>query len=132
MGIKEEHGRILAHLDHYGIVDKDKSAYRPKTQRKKTEISERGQCRTIDLHGMRTDEAESALRMVIGTCRDTGARQLKVIHGYGAHSSPNGEFGILRTLVRNMLETELCSAIKSHRPGGFKDGGDGVTVVYFR
>jgi len=49
----------------------------------------------------------------------SGLIQVRVIHGKGT--------GILRTTVRRELKKHPL--VKSFRPGGYGEGGEGVTIV---
>jgi DNA mismatch repair protein MutS2 len=46
---------------------------------------------------------------------------LRIIHGKGT--------GALRQEVARVLDND--SRVRTHRPGGFQEGGSGVTVVEF-
>ena len=45
-----------------------------------------------------------------------------IIHGFGTFAIRNG--------VLNYIKTHKI--IKSHRPGNEKEGGNGVTIIYFK
>ena len=75
---------------------------------------------TLDLRGQRVEPALQALeRHLDHLFRDNQAGFL-VIHGYGS--------GLLSSAVREHLRAS--SYVASFRPGGPKEGGDGVTAVF--
>ncbi len=75
---------------------------------------------TLDLRGQRVEPAIQALeRHLDRLFRDDQAGFL-IIHGYGS--------GLLCSAVRDHLRTS--SYVASFRPGGPKEGGDGVTAVF--
>lgn len=77
--------------------------------------------RTIDVRGMRVDEAVSAVDQFIDESllaeRDAGF----IIHGHGT--------GALKQAIRTHLKTH--KAVTKQRPGESNEGGDGVTVMLF-
>ncbi|MEO2064890.1 MAG: endonuclease MutS2 [Desulfurobacteriaceae bacterium] len=73
----------------------------------------------LKLLGMRGDEALRALEEFLDDALIVGAKEVKVVHGYGE--------GILKRLVREYLKESPY--VKSFRPGGPQEGGDGVTIV---
>jgi DNA-nicking Smr family endonuclease len=82
----------------------------------------------IDLHGMRSHEAESALENFLGECLADGARNILVIHGKGRGSGVRG--GVLRPLAINWLRTQpgvlaFCQALPT-------DGGSGALYVLLK
>ena len=76
----------------------------------------------LKLLGMRGDEALRALEEFLDDAAIVGVREVKIVHGYGE--------GILKRLVREYLKNSPY--VKSFRPGGPQEGGDGVTVVQLR
>jgi DNA-nicking Smr family endonuclease len=130
--VNKASSEILRHLDRHGVIDKDKDRPRaPHAQRKNISRGRRGGSRaTVNLHGQTEEAAERTLRDWISQCRQTGIAELLVIHGRGLHSDPVGG-GILRTLVRMMLENELSPFIRSFSVASPRDGGEGATLVRF-
>jgi DNA-nicking Smr family endonuclease len=121
--------KIFDYLDRYGVVDKDRFAGRPAKTRR-FEKTRRGLRRSIDLHGMKVSEAESAFRSAVYKCRDDGVREILVVHGYGSHSVSRAETGVLKAMVLQMLNNELGPAIKGYRAALPKEGGEGASVVF--
>ncbi len=73
----------------------------------------------IDVRGMRADEAISAVDKFIDTSFLYGLKQVEIIHGKGT--------GKLRKEIAEFLKRH--PNVKSFRPGGWEEGGDGVTIV---
>lgn len=122
---------ILAHLDKYGVIKKDTSLtkptypIKPKSAQKKSKKSYR---MTIDLHGMKSEEAAVKLRYALERCKENGKKELLVIHGYGLHSSLE-DGPVLKKLVRNLLDNELRLKYKTYRPAKPSEGGEGATLI---
>ena len=76
----------------------------------------------LDLRGMRYDEARIELDRYIDDCLLTNMPFASIIHGFGTLT--------LRKLVKTYLDKN--SLVKSHRDGEGNEGGQGVTVVYFK
>jgi DNA mismatch repair protein MutS2 len=74
---------------------------------------------TLDLRGMRADDALGELEAFLDRTALEGADAVFVIHGHGT--------GALRKVVREYLATSPYVA--RFRPGGAGEGGDGVSVV---
>lgn len=83
--------------------------------------------RTLDLHGMRAEEALRALEQFVVTCRRAGVRKVLVIHGKGYHSQ--GE-PVLRGLVRRYLEQSPHTG--AFGPAPRELGGSGALWVAIR
>jgi DNA mismatch repair protein MutS2 len=75
---------------------------------------------TIDLRGMRVDEALLKLDYDMDSKVKQGLEAVVVIHGHGT--------GALKTAVREWLRNSYY--IQSYRPGEQSEGGDGVSIVY--
>ena len=73
----------------------------------------------IHLRRLTVDEALLKLDQYLNDAFMAGLVQVRVIHGKGT--------GTLRRAVREKLATH--SLVKSYRPGGYGEGGIGVTVV---
>jgi DNA-nicking Smr family endonuclease len=133
--MKNEHryraDEILSHIEKFGVDRKD-AANGGDRQR-----SSRGKGRTrkhrmvLDLHGQHSDDAVRKLRFALDRCRESGMRELLVIHGYGLHSDPAGG-PVLKKLVRAMLDNELHMKYRSYRTASINDGGEGATLVRVR
>jgi DNA-nicking Smr family endonuclease len=121
--------KILRYLDEHGVSNKDAaSSYRPK----KVDIGinktkKRGLRKTIDLHGMNSENAELALVKAMDECRKKGIKELLIIHGWGKHSGQSE--GVLKKLVRECLEYRYALAIRGYHTALPKDGGEGATLV---
>jgi len=73
----------------------------------------------VHLRQLTVDEALLKLDRYLNDAFMTGLYQVKVIHGKGT--------GTLRQVTRKMLSQHPL--VKSYRPGGYGEGGAGVTVV---
>jgi len=73
----------------------------------------------LDLRGQRADEALDVLNNYLDAAFLAGLPFVRIIHGKGT--------GKLRQVVREALNQH--PHVKSHEPGGEKEGGEGVTVV---
>jgi len=74
---------------------------------------------TLDIRGMRADEAEKKVVRYIDDVIQTGLRQVEIIHGKGD--------GVLRKIVHDHLVTR--SNIRKYYTPRWDMGGPGVTVV---
>ncbi len=123
---------ILSHLERHGIARKDPPP--PKGRAGKRNCRGRRSRlhrMTLDLHGMRSEEAAARLRDALDRCRETGTRELLVIHGYGLHSDP-AEGPVLKKIVRELLDRDLRPGYRSYRTASPADGGEGATLVALR
>jgi DNA mismatch repair protein MutS2 len=73
----------------------------------------------LNLRGKRANEIEPALDSYINDAFLATLSQVRIIHGVGT--------GTVRKIVRDLLDSHPL--VKSFRPGGRGEGGDGVTVV---
>ena len=81
-----------------------------------------------DLHGMRLHPAQDALREFIGDCVARRLRCVRVIHGKGLRSGPDGP--VLKIAVSHWLRHfDAVAAYASARPA---DGGSGAVYVLLR
>jgi len=122
--------KILEYIDRHGVVDKD-SIMQRKPNVKKIRTRKRAPRITLDLHGMKTIEAQQKVRLTFESSRNKGIREILIIHGRGFHSDPN-EGPVLKKLVREMLENELRSLVCKFQTAVPRDGGEGATLVYLR
>jgi DNA mismatch repair protein MutS2 len=76
---------------------------------------------SLDLRGAKVEEALDALDRYLDDASLAGLDQVMVIHGMGT--------GALRDVVRSHASTHPL--VKSWRPGGRGEGGDGATIVVF-
>lgn len=82
----------------------------------------------IDLHGLTSPQARSALREFIARELIHGARCVRVIHGKGLGSGPRGP--VLKNVVNVCLRRmDVVVAFGSARP---LDGGSGAVYVLLR
>jgi DNA-nicking Smr family endonuclease len=81
-----------------------------------------------DLHGMRLHPAQDALRDFIGDCVVRRLRCVRIIHGKGLRSGPDGP--VLKIAVSHWLrQFDAVAAYASARPA---DGGSGAVYVLLR
>jgi len=73
----------------------------------------------VHLRHLTVDEALLKLDKYLHDAFMDGLYQVRVVHGKGA--------GILRQVVRKELAKHPL--VKSYRPGGYSEGGAGVTMV---
>jgi DNA mismatch repair protein MutS2 len=73
----------------------------------------------LDLRGQRAEMVESALDSYLNDAFMSQLPEVRIIHGYGT--------GAVRGAVREALATHAL--VRSFRPGGRGQGGDGVTIV---
>ena len=75
-----------------------------------------------DLHGLRVDEALDRLTYALDRAASAGRSSLAISHGRGT--------GTLRKVVREYLRD--CPYISHFSAAAQQDGGDGVTIAFFR
>ena len=81
--------------------------------------------RQIDLHGLRSDDARSALAQFIRTAHQEGLRCIRIVHGKG-HGSP-GKVPVLKSKVQRWLvQKEEVIAFVQASPA---HGGSGALLV---
>lgn len=80
------------------------------------------QSMTLDLRGMRSDEAEAELHRFMDGAVLSGKNQLEIIHGRGT--------GALRSEVHRILKSS--SAVASFSLAPEDQGGDGMTIVVLK
>ncbi len=73
----------------------------------------------VHLRRLIVDEALLKLDKYLNDAFMAGLYQIKVVHGKGT--------GALRQVVREQLAKHPL--VKSYRPGGYGEGGNGVTIV---
>jgi len=76
---------------------------------------------TLDLRGMRYEEAHDALDKFVDDCTLSHVPHATIIHGYGTLA--------LRQMVKEFVGKH--PNITSHRDGGQNEGGNGATIIYF-
>jgi DNA-nicking Smr family endonuclease len=82
----------------------------------------------IDLHGMRRDEAQAALRRFIRESVDRYLGCVRVVHGKGSRSGPDGP--VLKASVQEWLSQhgDVLAFVSATR----RDGGSGAVYVLLR
>ncbi|MEK6796083.1 MAG: Smr/MutS family protein [Spirochaetota bacterium] len=84
---------------------------------------------TIDLHGMISRDAASALsRFLTGAVR-SGASPVLIIHGKGLHS---GGIGVIKKLVLDELSHRYAEHVLTFTPAPARLGGGGATLVWLK
>jgi DNA mismatch repair protein MutS2 len=73
----------------------------------------------LDLRGKRADEVEWALDRYLDAASLANLSEIRIVHGIGT--------GAVRKIVRDLLASHPL--VKSFRPGGRGEGGDGATVA---
>ncbi len=76
----------------------------------------------LDLRGMRYEEAKIELDRYIDDCLVVNMPYATIIHGFGTLT--------LRKLVKTYLDKN--KQVENHRDGEGNEGGQGVTIVYFK
>lgn len=87
----------------------------------KTSIKKRAKAE-LDLRGLRYEEAEIELDRYIDSCLMSNMPFATVIHGFGTLT--------LRKMVKSYLDQNAL--VDHHRDGEGSEGGQGVTVVFFK
>lgn len=82
----------------------------------------------IDLHGLRRDEARAELKIFLGECGARGLGCVRVIHGKGTRSGPDGP--VLKGSVPDWLarRNDILAFVSASR----KHGGSGALYVLLR
>ncbi|MFC1592913.1 endonuclease MutS2 [Candidatus Omnitrophota bacterium] len=73
----------------------------------------------FDLRGKRADEVEPELDHYLNDASLANLNEARIIHGIGT--------GTVRSIVRDFVASHPL--VKSFRPGGQTEGGDGVTII---
>ena len=122
---------ILSYVDAHGTRNKDECAPKPEKPRVSDIARGKGGVLrlTLDLHGLKSDEASRRVRYAIDSCKRRGIKELLVIHGRGRHSGCN-EGPVLKNMVHRMFENELALSVRDFRIGLPREGGEGVTVAF--
>jgi DNA-nicking Smr family endonuclease len=82
----------------------------------------------IDLHGMRLDQARAELQRFLRECIDRGLSSVRIVHGKGTRSGPDGP--ILKPGVQHWLSRwDEVLAFASSQP---RHGGTGALYVLLR
>ena len=105
----------LADLERTGRVPRGRAAVSD------PQLPEIAPATEVNLRGLRVEEVEAVLSPGLDAAIVNDVPSLRIIHGKGT--------GALRHEVARILERD--SRVRSHRLGGFQEGGSGVTVVEF-
>jgi DNA-nicking Smr family endonuclease len=82
----------------------------------------------IDLHGMRADEARAELQLFLRACMTQGLHSVRIVHGKGTRSGPEGP--ILKPSVHHWLSLwDEVLAFASSQP---RHGGNGAVYVLLK
>lgn len=79
----------------------------------------------IDLHRMNAAQAESALRLFLQECRASGRHCVRIVHGKGLRSGPEGP--VLKALVEHWLRRR--SEVLAFASAPPAQGGTGAVLV---
>ena len=113
--------KIAARQNEVRVLDEQQTQKEVQrvVRRAERELRSLGASPEVDLRGMMTDEAVSALDLFLDSAVLGKLSQVVVIHGKGT--------GAVRNAVRAHLKRSRY--VKSFRPGQYGEGEDGVTVV---
>ena len=100
----------------------DQSKRQVSTQNKQKSMPKKAVSSELDLRGMRAHEAEDAVVKYLDDCLVADLPFASIIHGFGTLA--------LRKLVKQLVSEH--PAVISHRDGKGNEGGQGVTIVYFK
>jgi DNA-nicking Smr family endonuclease len=83
---------------------------------------------TLDLHGMRAEEAEAAIAKFVRAQHRKGLRRLCIVHGKGLHSE--GGVGVLgQSAVRALTEGGAAPLVVAFSTAHAEHGGSGALIV---
>ena len=111
--------RLRINLDSVEKVMPPAGKVLPISHAVKKDLSPKTLSLELDLRGKRADEVAPELDSYLNDVSVANFRQVRIIHGFGT--------GVVRQIVRDILAAHPL--VKSFRPGGKGEGGDGVTVV---
>jgi DNA-nicking Smr family endonuclease len=93
----------------------------------------------LDLHGMRQEDAYTALLHFLNRCQTRGYRDVLIITGKGGDTRPDRNFwkqekrGVLRRLVPQWLsESAFRDKVVSYTESALRHGGSGALYVTIR
>ncbi|MBR3955656.1 MAG: endonuclease MutS2 [Clostridia bacterium] len=98
--------------------EKKKTVFAPTVARSESRLTASAENR-VDLRGMNKEEALFTLDAFIDSMLLSGLQEFTVIHGKGT--------GVLREAVQHHLKNNKF--VKTHRPGLYGEGENGVTIV---
>jgi len=111
--------RLRLNIDSIDKVMPAAGKVLPLSHAVKKDLSPRIKAVELDLRGKRAEEVEPELDSYLNDVSVANFNQVRIIHGFGT--------GVVRQIVRELLSQHPL--VKSYRPGGKGEGGDGVTVV---
>ena len=111
--------RLRLNLDNVEKVMPPTGKALPLAHAVKKDLSPKTMSYELDLRGKRADEVGPELDSYLNDVSVANFSQVRIIHGFGT--------GVVRQIVRDILASHPL--VKSFRPGGKGEGGDGVTVV---
>jgi DNA mismatch repair protein MutS2 len=111
--------RLRLNMDNVEKVMPPSGKAVPLAQAVKKDLSPKTMSYELDLRGKRAEEVGPELDSYLNDVSVANFSQVRIIHGFGT--------GVVRQIVREILATHPL--VKSFRPGGKGEGGDGVTVV---
>ena len=82
---------------------------------------------TLDLHGLKVEEAVREIKSFISGSKLKGYYIIKIIHGKGLHSLGEAK---LKSLVVDFLNGEGRNLISSWKHASLNQGGDGAVEIY--
>jgi DNA mismatch repair protein MutS2 len=111
--------RLRLNMDNVEKVMPPSGKVMPLAQAVKKDLSPKPKSYELDLRGKRAEEVGPELDGYLNDVSVANFSQVRIIHGFGT--------GVVRQIVRDILASHPL--VKSFRPGGKGEGGDGVTVV---
>lgn len=117
-------------LNSHSVIDKDSIIEK---QQKEEQQIERNYLlampyeATIDLHGLKQDEAIQKLNLFIDECSRRDIKKVLIIHGKGNHSDSEP---VLNRMVRSYIERDYRLGESGHPDR--MDGGKGATWVIIK
>jgi DNA mismatch repair protein MutS2 len=111
--------KLWVEVEELATPDRAPAARTPQVELLPSAASGRTSDNTLNLRGMRVDDALSLMETFVDRLSTTDLRVGYVLHGHGT--------GALREAVRKHLKTALPQ-VQSSRPADPSEGGDGVTI----
>jgi len=111
--------RLRLNIDNVEKVMPSTGKVLPVSHAVKKDLSPKTRSYELDLRGKRAEEVAPELDTYLNDVSVANFSQVRIIHGFGT--------GVVRQIVRDILASHPL--VKSFRPGGKGEGGDGVTVV---
>ncbi len=113
--------KIGVNIKDIMLIDQGKPKKKPKTSSYGSLYKKKAQniSTSVDVRGKNLEDAVMDVEKYIDDAYISGLNEVTIIHGRGE--------GILRKGIQDMLKRH--KNVKKFRPGGFNEGGDGVTVI---